>query len=98
MFSPNRPRLLQALLWEDGYELPEEPDQCRDGSKYHALLHREKIRLVFLGGSLLLLFGCFLIFWFVHTYLPLFFSMLLIFVVFRCFDLFFRVQSKSPSP
>ena len=96
MFSPHRPRRLQALLWEDGYEPPEEPDQCRNGLEYHALLRREKMRLVFLGASFLLLCACFLIFWCVHTYLPLFFSILLIFVTFRCFDLFFSRAEQIP--
>ena len=97
MLSRNRIRLLQTFLWDDDYEPPEEPDQRDDGSYAAAAVRRDKIHVLFLGMSLLLLLAGFLFFWLAHTILPLFFSLLLVFLLFHCFESRPSRRKRSPS-
>lgn len=97
MVLENKRHFLNLLLCEEGIGQAEEPDQRWPHGETLTITRHEKIRCLVSSVSLLMLFVSFLSFCLTHTYLPLFFSMILIFISYRCFDAYLRSTEKPSS-
>ncbi|BCL83880.1 hypothetical protein ccbrp13_63450 [Ktedonobacteria bacterium brp13] len=95
MFLPNKHFFKHAFSCDEYTELAEEPDQR--GLCAHALLiHHEKIRVMVLLVSFLVLLCGFLCVLLIHTVVPLLVAIIIIFLGYRSFDAFLRVSEHTP--
>src|SRR5258707_5651983 len=73
---------------EEVSEPVEEPDQRRQDMQMQRWRHNEKIRLVIIGVALLALILSFLVFLFSGTVLPIFVTMVVVYLCYRCVDVY----------
>lgn len=98
MFLQHQKRFIQWLRWEEEDEQPEEPDQRRDRNATTARARCEKARLLFVRVSLFILFVCFFYFFLTRNDIPLFLSIVVLFLGYRCFDAWLSSHEHQPSP
>jgi hypothetical protein len=97
MFVEKKRHFLNLLLCEEGIGQAEEPDQRWHHGENRTIMRHEKIRCLVSSCSLLMLFLSFLSLCLTHNYLPLFFSILLIFIGYRCFDAYLCSRENTLS-
>ncbi len=95
MFLPNKHFFKNAFSCDEPTELAEEPDQ--PGLCTHAtLICHEKFRVIVLLVSFLVLLCGFLCFLLLHTIVPLFVAISIVFFGYRFFDAFLRTLEHAP--
>lgn len=80
---------------EKGGDPLEGPDQRRQDRDITCLLRNEKIRLIIQGLGLLVLLAGFLLFFFSGTVLPLFGTIVIVLLGYRCIDTWLDAAGRS---
>ncbi|HKV00680.1 MAG TPA: hypothetical protein VJQ26_01070 [Ktedonobacteraceae bacterium] len=80
---------------EEVSELVEEPDQRRQDMQVRHWRRNERIRLVIIGVALLALILSFLVFLFSGTVLPIFVTMVVVYLCYRCVDVYLDKSEAS---
>ena len=80
---------------EEGSEPVEEPDQRRQDGHMQRLGQNEKIRLVILGVALLAMILSFLVFLRTGTVLPLFVTMVVVYLCYRRINRYLDTSERS---
>lgn len=96
MFLQCKKVVLRTLSFAEQDEWAEEPDQGWQQVNDGDLIRHETIRILVLAASLLTLLLSFLGFLFAHTIVPLFVSIVVIFIAYRCLDAHFSASERHP--
>lgn len=80
---------------EEVSEPVEEPDQRRQDMQMQRRRRNERIRLVIIGVALLALILSFLVFLFSGTVLPIFVTMMVVYLCYRCVDVYLDKSEAS---